>query len=268
MPFITTNDIQTYYEIQGTGHPLLLISGINCDHNILWENVRQPLAEDYQVITYSPRGIAPSSAPDIPYTIEMMADDAAALLEGLGFSSAHVLGYSMGGMIAQALAVLHPDRIDNLVIAASAPKISTLNRLVCESCQRILIHGIPREDAQAVMLPWFFSNSFLTTLVEEKLTEPMPKLEPSMPQSPHGLLHQFQALISFDMSAAITGINIPTLIIAGEKDLLMPIEDAQELERLIPDARLVVIPHAGHLLIHEKPSVFLQMVSAFMKSTL
>lgn len=267
MPLATTNDIKTYYEIQGEGHPLLLISGLNCDHAILWDSVKEQLAQDYQVITYSPRGIAPTSAPDAPYSVEMMADDAAALLEAIGINSANVLGYSMGGMIAQALAIRHPDKIDNLVIAASAPRISTINRLVCESCQKILAQGVPRQDAQAVMLPWFFSNTFLTMLVEGKLPGPMPRLEPSMPQSSHGLFHQFRALAMFDMRDSLSQINVPTLVIAGEKDLLMPIEDAQELVRLIPDARLVVIPHAGHLLIHEQPEAFLQMVSAFMKNT-
>lgn len=254
--------------MQGEGHPLLLISGLNCDHAILWHGVKEALAKDYQVITYSPRGIAPSSSPDAAYTVEQMADDASALLSKLGISSANVIGYSMGGMIAQALAVRHPDKVDNLIIAASAPRISTLNRLVCLNCQKILAHGVPREDAQALMVPWFFSNTFLTNLVEGKLPNPMPRLEPQMPQTPHGLLHQFQALANFDMRPMLANINVPTLIISGEKDLLMPIEDARELERLIPDARLVVIPHAGHLLIHEQPDVFLQMVSAFMKSTL
>lgn len=268
MPLAKTNDIETYYETHGEGHPLLLISGLNCDHANLWPHVKEALAQDYQVITYAPRGVAPSSAPDAPYSVELMADDAAALLAKLGIGSAHVLGYSMGGMIAQALAVRHPDKIDNLVIAASAPRISTLNRLVCESCQRILSCGVPREAAQAIMVPWFFSNAFLTLLSEGKFQGAMPRLEPQMPQSPHGLLHQFQALAAFDLRPSLANINVPTLIIAGEKDLLMPIEDAQELERLIPDARLVVIPHAGHLLIHEQPAVFLQMVSAFMKSTL
>lgn len=268
MPHTKTNDIDTYYETTGDGHPLLLISGLNNDHAVLWHGVREPLSKDYKVIAYSPRGIAPSSSPDATYTVEQMADDAAALLSKLGIVSAHVLGYSMGGMIAQALAVRHPDKVDNLVIAASAPRVSTLNRLVCLSCQKILSHGVPREDAQALMIPWFFSNAFLTNLVEGKLANPLPKLEPQMPQTPHGLLHQFQALATFDMRSLLGTINVPTLIIAGEKDLLMPIEDAQELARLIPDARLVVIPHAGHLLIHEQPAVFLQMVSAFMKSTL
>src|SRR5690242_17802695 len=100
MPFASTHDIETYYEVLGEGPPLLLISGLNCDHAILWQSVKEELAQDYQVIMYSPRGIIPSSVPHIRYSVEMMADDASALLDHLKISSAHVLGYSMGGMIA------------------------------------------------------------------------------------------------------------------------------------------------------------------------
>jgi len=263
MPLTKTNDIDTYYEIHGQGHPLLLISGLNCDHEILWPNIKEALAADNTVITYSPRGVAPTSAPDIRYSIEMMADDAAALLNKLGFSSANVLGYSMGGMIGAALAVRHPEKVDSLVLASTAARINTLNRLVCQSCQKI-----PRQEAQAVMVPWFFSNTFLTMFIEGKMSQPMPKLAPAAPQNPHGFLHQFEALAASDIRPILGSINTPTLIVAGEKDLLMPVEDAQELERLIPDSRLVVIPHAGHLLIHEQPALFLQMVTTFLKSTL
>ncbi len=268
MPIVKTNDIETYYEVQGEGHPLLLISGINCDHAILWQTVKDALAQDYQVITYAPRGVAPSSAPDSPYSVELMADDAAALLTKLKIPSAHILGYSMGGMIAQSLAISHPDKVDNLILAATTAKISALNRIVCEGCKKILARGVPREEAGAVMLPWFFSNSFLSMFLEGKLNGPIPKLDPIMPQSASGLFHQFEALATFDRRESLGSINVPTLIIAGEKDLLMPIEDAQELASLIPDARLVAIPHAGHLLIHENPTAFLQMISAFMKSTI
>ncbi len=268
MPFASTHDIETYYEVLGEGPPLLLISGLNCDHAILWKSVKEKLAEDYQVFMYAPRGIVPSSVPHIPYTIEMMADDASALLHHLKISSANVLGYSMGGMIALSLSIRHPDKVDNLVICASSAKISNLNRLVCESYQKILVHNVPTQDAEKVMLPWLFSNTYLTALMENRLTTPMPQLKPLMQQDPLGLLHQFEALASCDMNPHLSEINTPTLIIAGEKDLLMPIEDAQNLEARIPNARLVVIPHAGHLLIHEQPNIFLQMVSAFMKSTL
>ncbi len=268
MPLTKTNDIETYYEIEGEGHPLLLISGLNCDHEILWQKVKTALVEDHQVITYAPRGVAPSSTPTTPYTMEMMADDAAALLTNLGISSAHVLGYSMGGMVAQALAIYHQDKVDNLVLAATTAKINALNRIVCEGCKKLLNSGFPREEASAVMLPWLFSNTFLTTLLEGKLSSPMPKLQPIMPQSVHGLIYQLDALAAFDRRESLGNISMPTLIITGEKDLLMPVEDAQELQNLIPDSRLVAIPHAGHLLIHEKPDLFLQMVSAFMKSTL
>src|SRR5579883_3264799 len=107
MPTVSANNITIYYEIHGAGEPVTLIAGLNSDHT-LYRGILPHLAARYQVILFDNRGVGQTDKPDIPYTIEMMAADTAGLLQVLGIERAHILGTSMGGRIAVALALQHP----------------------------------------------------------------------------------------------------------------------------------------------------------------
>src|ERR1035438_8304990 len=106
MPTIKVNDITMYYEIHGEGEPMVLIAGLNSDH-ALYRGIIPQLAASHQVIVFDNRGVGQTDKPDIPYSIEMMADDTAGLLNALGIEQVHILGTSMGGRIAVALALKH-----------------------------------------------------------------------------------------------------------------------------------------------------------------
>src|SRR5262245_31686830 len=110
MPKVQVNGIEIYHEVRGSGEPLLLIAGFACDLTI-WSLVVPSLVRKYRVITFDNRGVGRSSAPDSPYTIQQMAEDASGLLDQLGIPQAHVAGYSMGGQIAQELYLAHPDKV-------------------------------------------------------------------------------------------------------------------------------------------------------------
>src|SRR3954469_11914440 len=118
MPTATVNGIDLYYEVSGEGPPLLLITGLS-GNTLGWAMLEPTLAEHFQVIAFDNRGAGRSAAPPGPYTTREMADDAVGLLDHLGIERTHVLGLSMGGMIAQELALAHPTRVDRLVLFAT-----------------------------------------------------------------------------------------------------------------------------------------------------
>ncbi len=109
MPTVRVNDIDMYYEIHGEGEPVVLIAGLNSDH-ALYREIIPRLAESYKVVAFDNRGVGQTDKPDIPYSIEMMAEDTAGLLNALGIEQAHLLGTSMGGRIATALALRYPSK--------------------------------------------------------------------------------------------------------------------------------------------------------------
>src|SRR5215211_420992 len=115
MPLASVNGLDLYYEETGSGPPLLLIAGLS-GNTLGWAMLQPTLAERFRVIAFDNRGAGRSSAPPGPYTTRRMADDAAALLDRLGVARAHVLGFSMGGMVAQELALHHPARVGRLVL--------------------------------------------------------------------------------------------------------------------------------------------------------
>src|SRR5215468_1539539 len=114
MPTVRVNDIDLYYQVAGAGETLVLIAGFACDHTI-WELMLPALTPHYRVVTFDNRGAGQTSAPHAPYSVRQMADDTAGLLDGLGRGPVHVAGHSMGGMIAQELALNYPDRVRSLM---------------------------------------------------------------------------------------------------------------------------------------------------------
>src|SRR5262245_40011231 len=121
MPTIRANGIDLYFETRGSGEPLLLLAGFACDHAI-WSPLLPALAARYQVVLLDNRGVGRSSAPDSPYSILQMADDAAAVLDTIGAGQAHVAGHSMGGQIAQELALARPDTVRSLLLLSSCAR--------------------------------------------------------------------------------------------------------------------------------------------------
>jgi len=117
MPIAKVNDINMYYEMHGGGEPLVLIAGLGTDLTV-YEPIINELSQKSKVLAFDNRGVGRTDKPDAPYAIEMMADDTAALMSGVGIEKAHVLGISMGGRIAMALALQHPDKVKSLVLTS------------------------------------------------------------------------------------------------------------------------------------------------------
>lgn len=262
MPKIQANGIEIYYETKGTGEPLLLIAGFSCDLTI-WSKVAWSLASAYQVIVFDNRGVGRSSAPDSPYRIQQMADDAAALLDALDVPAAHVAGYSMGGKIAQELVLAHPEKVRTLTLISTCAKSDERNKAIIESWGN-LPRQVDAVTAIRLSLPWIYTSRFyarpgaIQQVIDFILASPFPP-------TPHGIFHQSRAILGFDASDRLGAIRCPTLVLVGQEDILLPLPFSEELVRGIPSAELILLERTGHGLLVETPEAVARAMRDFLE---
>jgi pimeloyl-ACP methyl ester carboxylesterase len=262
MPIIKANGINLYYETQGEGQTLVLISGLGGDH-LFWDPHVKSFAKHYRVLTFDNRGIGQTDIPDTPYSMEMMADDLAALLDHLEIKKAHILGFSMGGAIAQTFALRYSTKVDKLIICGSFAKMNSQIRLYLDAVLHTYIEGVSAQRFYELILPWLFSVHYLDKAENREKMAFNPN-EP-YPQPLHGFKWQYLALREFDVMTKIKSIKAPTLVIAGEKDAMAHLEDAHLIVQNIPNASLQVIPDTGHLFNYENENLFNKSVLDFLK---
>ncbi|MCS6817122.1 MAG: alpha/beta hydrolase [Blastocatellia bacterium] len=264
MPHARINGIELYYEVHGTGAPLLLIAGLGFG---VWSWFRQipELSQQVRVIAFDNRGAGLSEKPDCEYTIEMMADDAAGLLRALNVTRAHVLGHSMGGYIAQELALRHPEVVSSLILASTSfgGKNAVLMSPETAAQMRSELEAEDREAALRRGLPLRFSDRFLTEhpeIVGDFLARRKAHLPPA-----YAWQRQFAACLRFETESHLKALRIPTLIVTGSDDPIVPSENSLRLARVIPNARLVIFPGARHLVFIERAEEFNRLVIEFLK---
>jgi 3-oxoadipate enol-lactonase len=244
MPYAHANDIDLYYEIQGEGDPLLLIPGLGSDIST-WSTFLPEIQSKFQAIAVENRGSARSSKPSDGYSTEQMAADLVALLDQLHIQTVHVVGKSMGGMIAQILAANHPARVRSMVLA------STLLRHD-QYTQELLELG--RSMAEGSGLLATYRQAFLLSYSREyciRNRSRLKEVEVVLKQVQEedllrGYLGQSLACEKHDSSALAPKIKVPTLVIVGKYDIITPPEGASELSAAIPGAQLVIFPKGGH----------------------
>jgi len=261
MPTVQANGIELYVETHGDGEPLLLIAGLACDHT-MWSEVVPAFAGHYRVIVFDNRGVGRSSSPDSPCSIRGMAGDTAALLDALGVGQAHVAGYSMGGQIAQELALARPGQVRSLMLLSSCARCDERNKAVIQTWGELPGVVEPRLMAR-VLLPWLYTNAFFTKpgAVEQLLTL---LLDNPYPPTPQGIYNQSRAIGDFDTTSRLRAIGCPTLVLVGREDALLPVAFSQQLAQGIPGAELVVLEKAGHGLLVEAPAGVAQAMLGFL----
>lgn len=250
MPTIKSNGIHLYFEAEGVGEPLLLIAGFACDHSI-WSLVQPFLSSKYQIISFDNRGVGQSSAPDSPYSIQQMADDAAALLHEIGIGQVHVAGHSMGGQVAQELALTHPEMVRSLLLLSSCAKFDRRGKSLIETFGELPRLVDPQTTARLIM-PWLYTDAFFSKpgAVEQLLKL---LLEYPFPPTPQGMYQQSRAITACDTASRLGSIRCPTLILVGKEDILVPVQFSRQLAQCIPAAELVVLENTGHGLMIETP---------------
>jgi pimeloyl-ACP methyl ester carboxylesterase len=262
MPKVRVNGIDLNYIEVGAGDPLLLIMGFGGDH-LAWVFQTPAFAERFRVIAFDNRGAGQSDVPDVAYTTRMMADDAAGLLDALGVERAHVLGVSMGGMIAQELALSHPQRVWSLQLHCTLARPDRYMDALIESWRTVRTKVTPEEWMRIVAL-WLFSPTtyaerpeFVEAVIQTGIANPHPF-------TLTGFLRQGDAVRSHDTLARIGTLRAPTLVSVAEDDILVPPRFSRALAAAVPNAQLRVVPRAGHCLFWERPDVFNTMCLEFL----
>ena len=253
-----------YYEVHGEGEPLLLIMGLGGDLTG-WIFQTLEFSKQYRVIVFDNRGVGRSDAPDTPYSTELMADDAAGLLNALDIDKAHILGLSMGGMIAQELALKYPQRVKSLILATTAACPHSTNKHVLDTWTRMALEGVSVETRFREQLPWIFTDKFFDNpeLVQLALNT---KLANPDPQPAYAYTRQVAACLEHDARDRLGQITAPTLVLVGKEDILLPIQMSEELAAGIPNAELVVLEGGGHGFLVEIAGKFNRAVLDFLEN--
>lgn len=228
MPKVPIDGFQLYYESEGEGEPVVLIPGFASGRS-LWSRQVEPLARHFRVISFDPRGVAQSDKPDGPQTISLLADDVAALLTFLSIESANVVGVSFGGFVAQEFALRHPRRLRRLVLCCTS--FGGPNHVVPEP-----------EIMKEIMQPRAAGD----------VSKDMYRV-------------QLQAAVGFNAEERLAAIASPTLIVSGDADAIVPVQNSYNLARQIPNAELRLVSGGGHTFFMEQQAdEFNQVVTEWL----
>ncbi len=273
MPHAELPATSLFYERRGTGAPLLLIQGMSGTQASWGEPFLRELERHFDLVAYDHRGIGRSAPWRTPFTIVDLAQDARALLDHLGWERAHVLGISMGGMVAQELALEHPERIRTLALgctycggeqaALAGPEILAMFRQAGGG------GATPPGGAPATPPPGGTpptpppsGEGLLGTLAAHLSSGTLARMALAVPAPLGAILLQLQAVGGHDTSARLPGLRVPTLVLHGTRDPVLPPSNGELIARLVPGARLELLQGAGHLFWHEQPARVAGLVRA------
>ncbi|MBA2384989.1 MAG: alpha/beta fold hydrolase [Actinobacteria bacterium] len=256
-------DVRLAYEVDGSGAPLLLIHGLGYDR-AGWGGMHEALAERFRVIRFDNRGVGESDVPDGPYSVSALASDAVAVLDAEGLERAHVVGTSLGGMVAQEIALSHAERVERLVLA-------------CTMAGGEGSFPLPdRTVAAFARFPTLPLEQGLRMLAENSLADETVARRPELVDELYAyrLAHRPQlagwqaqaaAGTAFDRFDDVASIRAPTLVIHGTADNVVDVRNADLLVERIPDARLELFDGLGHLFFWEDPQRFARVVGDFLE---
>jgi pimeloyl-ACP methyl ester carboxylesterase len=261
MPRLWANGIDLFYEIQGTGPPVLLIAGFACDHTI-WSPVASRVSRQYRVIVFDNRGVGQTSFPDASTSIRQMANDATGLLDALDLGPVHVAGHSMGGMVAQELALAHPTRVQSCTLVSSCARLDARGKAIIESWGD-LPRLVDTVTATRLILPWIYTGAFferpgaVQQLLELIVANPYPP-------TAEAVYAQSRATSAHDTSGRLNAISCPVQVVVGREDVLLPVAYSEELVRGIPGAGLLILEQTGHGLLIESPDAVASALLGFL----
>ncbi len=265
MTIAKVGGINIEYYIEGQGPPLLMIMGFTGQASSWSERFLELLRSHFQIVRFSNRGTGLTDKPQVEYSVPMMADDAAGLLREVGIEKAHVCGISMGGMIAQELALNHPEQVQALVLGCTTPGGSRGVQAAPEVVA--LLAPVPgaspeeqfRKAWPAIVTPEFVEREreFLEEMLRIGLTNPTPM---------DTMVRQMMAIQAFDTCERLPQIQAPTFIIHGDMDRLVPPQNAEILHDGIPGSTMRMVAGAAHMFFWERPTESTQAIVEFLSS--
>lgn len=263
MPFAKINELALYYEIQGEGAPLLLVAGLASDSQS-WGTVKDQLARQFQVIVFDNRGVGRTRPQQASASIVGMAADCVGLARYLGIDRFHLLGHSMGGLIALETAIGYPEHVDRLIVAASGANAGARNNCLFEDWAKTRAHETDLTRWFRNFFYWIFTPGFFddAKALEEALRL---AVDYPYPQSNAGFARQVRAMAGYDCRERLASIRAKTLVIAGGEDLLFPPAVCRLLSDAIPASGFAQIDQAAHAIFVEKPGGFIETVAGFLR---
>jgi len=264
MPITHINGIDFYFETHGSGDPLLLIMGITATGSV-WEKHVAYWEKFFECITADNRGVGQSGKPQGPYTSEQMADDYAALLDVLKIGKVKVVGCSMGSIIAQQLALRHPEKVSSLVLMCPWARCDNTAKAIFQHMVTCKGKLSPEEFTLYIQLLIYSKSSWDNEMMFLEMAEARKQaaIEPES-QPLHGLAGQAAACINHDVFDRLCLIKQPALIIGGQEDIFTPIWMAEEIAKAIPKSDLHIYEECGHAFHWERIEDFNPRVSNWL----
>jgi len=278
VPKVRVDDIQIYYEVKGEGFPLVMIQGLSYSLDGWDPRLIEGLSKMFKLVLFDNRGAGRTGVSDREYTMKLFADDTAGLMDALGISKAHILGLSMGGMIAQELVLNYPEKVEKLVLCSTGSQWC-----FSQEASRILdaMTESSQEELTRMILSLEFASDFPTDFVRKKpsvvllFTNDFVKEHPDLvdllilraakhPISKEGWIRQLNAIRGFNTQGRLHKIRVPTLILHGRKDVEIPPENSSILAKAIPNSKLVYLEKSAHRLAEEMREV-INVLSEFLE---
>jgi pimeloyl-ACP methyl ester carboxylesterase len=260
MPIARSGDADIAYETSGAGDPLLMIMGFLADSR-MWVLQTPAFAEHYTCVTFDNRGVGLSSRPPGPYSMEQMAADALAVMDDAGIERAHVLGISMGGAIAQHVALKAPERIRSLVLAATWCQPNQWLQRLGEIGGQVAALG-PEAFSRSVLL-WLFTPRLV--IYQPDVVETIEQMMVAFQPPPEAFVNQFSAVQGHDTREQLHQITAPTLVMGAKRDFMVPPELAEMIAESIPGSRFELLD-GGHGFSAENAAEFNRVVLEFLKA--
>ncbi len=258
------NDINIYYEHHGKGKsaPIVLIAGFSCDHTF-WSGILNQLKIDHEVLLLDNRGIGQTDSPNIPYSIEMMANDVMELSKQLGLKKPIIVGQSMGSAIAQQIGKMYPEQIEKIILINTFDHFTKIPEIAFELTGELHRMNLPLSYRVQSIVPLVYSNAFLSEPNQLKNLIKLAEQNP-YPQTYIGYERQLGALKAFDSRSWLQKIKTPTLIIAGEEDMIAPLSGAKQVQKSMGNSTQLVVVPGGHASPIEQPKKVTDAILKFI----
>jgi 3-oxoadipate enol-lactonase len=261
MPVVKANKIRMYYDIHGVGpEPVLFISGLGADHRV-WDALVPEFAERYRCLRFDNRGVGRTDKPKGRYSTGLLARDVSALLAAIHIPRAHVIGISMGGAIAQELAINHPENVGSLILISTWAKADTFRRELGE-CRLRAAKTCGRNAFWREHLLWCFTHGFYEQ--QRGKVDAARVFLAKTAQPAYALARQTEAVINHDTLNRLHRIQAPTLIVVGDEDISTPVRFSRTLQDRIKGAKLTIMKGVAHSLTTEKPGLFVETALRFL----
>jgi len=266
MPQARVRDVNLHFDESGKGDPVLMIMGLGASSAAWDPELVADLAKSFRVVTFDNRGTGQSDKPDIPYSIEMFADDAAGLLEHLQIPAAHIFGVSMGGMIAQEFALRHPRQAHTVTLGCTTAGGTNSVPPPPESLKVLTAprEGVAPEEIIRRGWPLSYTPEYIRDH-RDKLEAAIPRLL-KHPTPPFAFQRQLEGTYTLKTWDRLPQIKAPTLVITGAKDVLIPAKNSELIAARIPGAKLHLIANAGHGFMSEAREEFARIFVPFAKA--